>query len=96
MFTAVFLGPTTNAEVVPTFHLALRVYRGFPRSYNKCRASSHIPLRTACFSNKNSVVGMATGVRISAGGLLSSTKVQTCYGAHSASYSKGTRGSSLG
>jgi len=52
MFTTLFLGHTTNAELVP-----------------------HTPLRTARFSNKNRVIGIATGVRIPAGGLLSSTKV---------------------
>jgi len=74
----------------------MNVYHGFSRSYNKCRASAHIPLRTARFSNKNSVVGIPTGVRISAGGLLSSTKVQIGYGGQPASYSMGTRGSSPG
>ena len=60
------------------------------------RASAHIPLRTARFSNKNSVVGMGTGVRIPAGELLSSIKVQTGYGVHPACYSMGNRSSSPG
>jgi len=30
----------------------MKVYHGFPRSYDKCRASGHTPLRTARFSNK--------------------------------------------
>jgi hypothetical protein len=68
----------------------MNVYDGFPWSYNKCIASAHTPLRTARFSNKNRVIGIATGVRIPAGGLLSSTKVNTGHRAHSAPYSMGT------
>jgi hypothetical protein len=52
----------------------------------------HTPIRTARFSNKNRVIGIATGVRIPGGGLLSSTEVHIGFtggkavGASSSSY----------
>ena len=67
----------------------MNVCHGFPRSYNKCKASAYILLCTARFSNKNRVIGIATGVRIPAGRLLRPPKVHTGYGAHPASYSMG-------
>jgi hypothetical protein len=73
------------------FRIKTNVYNSFPRSYNKCRASAHIPLRTARFSNKNSAVGTARRIRSLTDGLPSSTKVHTGSGAHQASRSMGTR-----